>query len=168
MSEIRTVTLGDRTYPVVPQKHARVRKYLRGDLLKRIMSKDYSHEAYYTLCKMVPAVEKGVYVDGNMIVEPTREWEFDGFHTEEAWQRYKAGDEDAYDEDNDPSPETDQIVYAFEQVLMANGAGRLGKLVSLMTTVADLSPVQQTGTQRGSLGENGDSTSTPTGTTVQT
>lgn len=173
MTDPKTVTLGDRAFPVVPQKHARARKYLKGDMLQKVLTRDYSHEAYFILCKMIPAMDpntkqnKAAEVQHN--VNPGMpEWEFDGFATEEAWQRYKAGDEDAYDEDNDPGPTTDQIVGAFEAVLLANGASRLGKLMTLVQTVASVSQDQPTATPHGSLGENGGSASTTTGTTAPT
>lgn len=168
MAEVKTVRLGDHVFPVVPQKHARARKYLKGDMLQSILGRDYSKNAYYILGKMIPAMVEGVKVDGVLTVPPMPEWEFDGFQTEEAWNRWKEGDEDAYDEDNDPGPTTDQLVAAFEAVLMANGASRLGKLMTLIQTVASVSQDQPTVTPPGLPGENGASTSTGTGTTAPT
>jgi hypothetical protein len=156
MNNTETVQLGGRIFPVVPQKHAKLRKYLKGDLFQRVMSKDYSSESYKILCILIPAIKPE---NGGM-----PEWEFDGFTTEEAWNRYKAGDEDAYDEDNDPGPTTYEIIAAIEKALMVGGASRLGKLVDLVTTAGSLSPAAPTGTSLDSPGENGASTSAPTGT----
>lgn len=155
-----TVQLGERIFPVVPQKHAKLRKYLNSDLFARIMSKDYSTESYKIICILIPAVKPE---NGGI-----PEWEFDGFPTQELWERWKNGDEDAYDEDNDPSPTTLEIVLSIERALMVGGAQRLGKLVDLLTAAGSLSPAQPTPTSLGSPGNNGESVSTPTGTNPTT
>lgn len=160
MNNTETVQLGDRLFPVVPQKHAKLRKHLKSDLFNKIMTKDYATESYKILCILIPALKPE---NGGM-----QEWEFDGFPTQEAWERWKAGDDDAYDEDVDPGPTTFQIVNAIEKALMVGGAQRLGKLVDLVTAAGTLSPDRPTGTQLDSPGVNGESLSTPTGTSPTT
>lgn len=142
-----TVQLGDRMFPVVPQKHAKVRRVMNGDLFSRLMTRNYGEETYKLITLLIPAVKPE---NGGM-----PQWEYEGFPTEELWEQWKAGDEDAYDENTDPGPTTDQIVFALERALMVGGAQRLGKLVNLVTAMGSLSPDQPTATQQGSLGESG-------------
>lgn len=164
MATPTNVRLGDRIFPVVPQKHARLRHHLRGEDFQLLFSKDYSAVGYRLLSVLIPAV---THPSG------MPQWEFEGFTTEEAWRRYEAGDLDAYDENNDPSPTTDEIVEAMEKALMVNGAGRLGKLLNLVETAGAMqkdaasraTPMQPS---LASPGENGDSPSTTTGTSPQT
>jgi hypothetical protein len=154
--QVTTVVLGDRRFPVVPQKHARLRKYLTSADMQKIMSRDYATESYRILCILIPAL---LPENGGM-----HPWEFDGFTSEDAWKRYREGDLDAYDENNDPSPTTADIVGAFEKALMVSGANRLGKLLELVQTGARLSLDQPTATSRDLPGANGASDSTLTGT----
>jgi len=160
MNNTETVQLGDRLFPVVPQKHAKLRKHLSGEMLQKVMTRDYAAESYKLLCILIPAVKPE---NGGM-----PEWEFEGFNSQEAWDRWKAGDEDAYDEERDPSPTTAQIVEALEKALMVGGAARLGKLTSLIDLAGRASLAQQTPTPLASPGANGASTSTPTGTSQTT
>lgn len=142
-----TVQLGDRLFPVVPQKHAKVRRVLSGDLFSKLMTRNYGEETYKLITLLIPAVKPE---NGGM-----PQWEYEGFPTQELWEQWKAGDDDVYDEDMDPGPTTDQIVYALERALMVGGAQRLGKLVNLVTAMGSLSPDQPTATPQDSLGESG-------------
>jgi len=154
-----TVRLGERVFPVVPQKHARLRHHLNAEDFGKIMSGDYGHHSYRVLTILVPALE----------TMPEHEWE--GFQSQEAWDRYQAGDREAYDENNDPSPTTDDIIAAFQTALEVSGAGRLGKLLNLIsraTTAAELSTARPTPLSPASPGSTGESTSTPSGTTPPT
>jgi hypothetical protein len=149
MANPTTVQLGDRSFPVVPQKHARLRHHLRGTDFQKLLSEDYSEAGYDLLRVLIPAVEEGY-----------PEWEFDGFATEAEWNAYKEGDEEAYNEATDPSPTTDQIAQALETAISVNGVGRLGKLISLVQTAGTLQAQQgttatQTQTSPERLGSNG-------------
>lgn len=143
-----TVQLGDRLFPVVPQKHAKVRKVLSGDLFSKLMTRNYGEETYKLITLLIPAVKPE---NGGMA-----QWEYEGFPTETLWKEWQSGDEDAYDENTDPGPTTDQIVYALERALMVGGAQRLGKLVNLVTAMGSLSPAQPTATPQDSPGESGE------------
>jgi hypothetical protein len=159
-----TVQLGDRSFPVVPQKHARLRHHLSGEDFQLLFSKDYSAVGYRLLSVLIPAVTH----PGGM-----EQFEFEGFTSESAWQAYMAGDRDAYDENNDPSPTTDQIVEAMEKALMVNGAGRLGKLLNLIETAGEMqkgaaTKATPTPLSPASPGGNGESPSTVTGTNPPT
>lgn len=154
-----TVRLGGRVLPVVPQKHARLRHHLTAEDFGQIMSGDYGHHSYRVLCVLIPALK-------NM---PEHEWE--GFHSEEDWLAYQEGDRSRYNEEDDPSPTTDEIIAAFETSLNVSGAGRLGKLVKLITAagnVAEASGVRPTPLSSESPGSIGESPSTSSGTTPQT
>jgi len=154
-----SVRLGERVFPVVPQKHARLRHHLNADDFGKIMGGDYGHQSYRILCVLIPALKD----------MPEYEWE--GFRTQEAWDAYQAGDRDQYQEDNDPSPTTDEIIAAFETSLNVSGAGRLGKLVKLITAagnVAEASGVRPTPLSSVSPGPTGESDSTSSGTTPPT
>lgn len=142
-----TVQLGDRIFPVVPQKHAKVRRVMNGDLFSKLMTRNYGEETYKLITLLIPAVKPE---NGGM-----PQWEYEGFPTEELWLKWLAGDEDVYDENTDPGPTTDQIVFALERALMVGGAQRLGKLVNLVTAMGSLSPDQPTATQQGLPGESG-------------
>jgi len=154
-----TVRLGERVFPVVPQKHARLRHHLNAEDFSKIMSGDYGHHSYRVLKVLIPALE----------TMPEYEWE--GFHAQENWEAYKAGDRELYDENNDPSPTTDDIIAAFQTALEVSGAGRLGKLLTLIsraTTAAELSTARPTPLSPASPGSTGESTSTSSGTTPPT
>jgi len=168
---METVTIGGRTIPIVPQKHARLRHYLTTDDFRRLASKDYGHESYRLLSVLIPAIPLGVRDLDNphvYAVEPIPEWEWEGFGSDEAWERYKAGDRDAYDETQDRSPTGAEIVDCFEKSLMVNGADRLGKIIGLVRSGATLVEAQSTANSPGSPGANGASTSVSSGTPAQT
>ena len=129
MSNTATVRLGERIFPVVPQRHARLRHYLNGADFSKIMSGQYAGESYRLLCILIPAMDPKRPENNGQGILP---WEWDGFSDEDSWRRYHEGDETAYDEYNDPSPTGDEIVAAFDTVLQVNGAHRLGKLVELL------------------------------------
>lgn len=143
--------------PVVPQKHARLRHLLSGEDLQKVMSADYAHETYRILGILIPALPPAV---------PEYKWE--GFSSQEAYDRYKQGERDAYVESEDNSPTTADIVSAFEKALMVSGADRLGKILNLVTSGSNLVGAQQTGNSPASPGENGASRSESTGTPAQT
>lgn len=151
-----------RKIPVVAQKHARLRHRLKAEDFQRIASKDYSTESYRVLSVLIPALLPENNPNG------IPEWEWDGFVTRDAWERWKDGDENAYDEKKDPSPTTAEIVDAFERALMVSGANRLGKILGLVQSGATLVGAQQTVSSPALPGENGASPSTSTGTTVPT
>ncbi len=121
-----TIQIGKHVLPVVPQKHARLRHKLSTDDFEKIMSGEYSHHSYRVLGVLVPALLDAM---------PEHEW--DGYASREAQE---AGQ---YDENNDPSPTTAEIVNAFEKALMVSGAGRLGKLLDLVKTGQNMAAVAQ-------------------------
>jgi len=171
MDNLKYVQLGDHTYPVVPQKHARLRHHLSGGDFQAIFGREYAANSYRILTILIPAVSKGVMSldsDG-YAVPPYPLWEWEGFTSQEALEDYQAGNRDAYDEDNDPSPTGDQIAAAIEAALQVNGAGRVGKLLNLITTAGSLA-TQETETLSSpvSRGTNGESLSTPTSTPTPT
>lgn len=138
-----TITLGDhKSIPVVPQRHARLRRHLTGEMLQRLMTKDYSTEAYRTLCVLVPAVQ-------NIPL-----WEWEGYGSQEAMEN------DNYEENLDRSPTTAEIVNAFEVALMVSGAGRLGKIIDLVGSAGTLIQTSKTQTPTvpspASLGNGGE------------
>lgn len=150
------VQLGDKKYPVVAQRHARLRHKLSKDDFQKIMTAEYGVESYRVLSILIPALIQINETTG----EPNLPlWEWEGYASQEAMEN------DEYDEMLDRSPTTEQIVLAFEKALMVGGASRMGKLVSLIQAGANLTSVQQT--QTPSLpptpGENGVSTSMSTG-----
>jgi hypothetical protein len=153
------VKLGNHVLPVVPQKHARLRHKLSAADFQAIMSGNYGHETYRVLGVLIPALHEHV-----------PEWEYEGYASEEAW---KAGE---YSEEGDNGPLTSEIVDAFEVALKVSGAGRLGKILDLVqmgqkaiqAQQAQQTSEQLTPTSPDLLGNNGDSTSTPTGTPVPT
>lgn len=156
------VRLGNWELPVVPQKHQRLKRYLSADDFKKIMSSAYSEESYRLLCILIPAMDPN-----NPKADPKdqiQEWEFDGFPDEESWKRYKDGDRDAYDEDRDPGPTTDEIVNAFETALKVNGTARLGKIVTLVQAASRVAELEQSQkvTDLSSMlpGQSGESVST--------
>jgi len=165
------VIVGARSIPVVAQKHARLRHHLNQDDFQKVFSKDYGHESYRVLSVLVPAIPLGVRDLDNpekFAVPPMPEYEWEGFVSQEAWDRYQAGDRDAYDEDADNSPTGAEIVALFEMALMVNGANRLGNLLSLVRSGATLVEARSTGSLPGSPGENGASASTSSGTSELT
>lgn len=165
MDNLKYVQLGDHTYPVVPQKHARLRHHLSGADFQAIFSKDYAANSYKILAILIPAVARGVKsLDSEgFAVPPMTEYEWEGFTSQEALDAYRAGNRDAYDEENDPSPTGDQIAEAIEAALAVNGAGRVGKLINLITTAGSLATQEtQTLSSPASRGTNGASLSTPT------
>lgn len=162
MPEAVTVQLGDRLYPVVPQPHARLRHRLSTADFQKILSRDYASEAYRILSVLVPAIlpEHGGIT----------EWEFDGFSNEQDWHKYKAGDMTVYDDEAaGKSPTPAQIIDAFEKSLNVSGAGRLGKLLTLIQgTTQAVSLAQQTDTLPPSHGDTGESPSMSSGTNPPT
>lgn len=167
---VGVVRLGDKgELPVFPQKHARLRRYLSYDDFQKVMSKQYSEESYKLLCILIPAMDptnpeardKGTAIP---------EWEFDGFPTEERWRDFHAGNKDAYDEYADPGPTTDEIAIAFETALKVNGAGRLGKIITLVQSATKVVEASQVEPVPSSMlpGNTGESTSNNSGTTPQT
>ncbi|MBA2726478.1 MAG: hypothetical protein H0U53_10850 [Actinobacteria bacterium] len=157
MSEV--IKVGRHPLPVVPQKHARLRHNLSAADFQALMSSNYGHEAYRVLGILIPQLHQ---------VMP--EWEFQGFGSEEAWKS------DAYDEALDNGPTTAEIVEAFKQALIVNGAGELGKIIDLVkmgqnameAQQTQTTSEQQTPTSLDSLGVNGESHLTPTGTSLPT
>jgi hypothetical protein len=165
------VAVGGRMIPVVPQKHARLRHYLGTEDFQKVLSKDYGHETYRILSIIVPAISHGVRDTSDperFAVQPIPEWEWEGFGSEGAWEAYKAGDRDAYNEEDDHSPTGAEIVDLFEKALMVNGANRLGNLLNLVRSGATLVEAQSTGNLPASPGGNGASASTSSGTPAQT
>lgn len=163
-----TIRLGNTPLPVVPQKHAKLRRYLSYGDFQAILSKDYSEKAYRLLCILVPAMDPSI---NKNVVEGTaiQEWEFDGFPTEELWERYKGGDLEAYDEDVDPGPTTDEIAVAFETALKVNGAGRLGKIITLVEAATKVVDMEEKRDYSSMLpGNSGESDSMSSGTSPQT
>lgn len=150
-----TVQLGRYVLPVVPQKHARLRHRLSAEDFQKVFSGEYSHESYRVLGVLIPALP-----------EPMPEWEWDGYTSEEAQKN------DDYNEDLDPSPTTAQIVEAFEKALTVSGAGRLGKLLELISSSQKMMERAQSETPTtdspGSPGGNGESASQSTGTSPPT
>jgi hypothetical protein len=145
------IQLCGHNLPVVAQRHARLRHHLTGEDFNKVLSKDYSTEAYRVLSILIPALPDAI---------PEYVWE--GFGTQEAWESYMRGNRDEYNEDNDNSPTPDDIAAAFEKALNVNGANRLGKLLTVINSGATL-VAQQTPTSSGSPGENGVSQQTSTG-----
>lgn len=133
---METTMLGGREFPVVPQKHARLRHRLSAADFEAMMSQNYGVESHRVLSILIPALVP------NPNAEPPRRgypvWEWEGYVSEDAM---KAGE---YDEDNDPSPTTEEIVAAFEKVLMVNGADRLGKILDAVSTVVKVNDMQAT------------------------
>lgn len=157
------VRLGDRQFPVVPQKHARLRHRLSADDFQKVISGNYSHEAYRVLSVLIPAILPENNPDGGM-----PEWEFDGFPSREAWEAYKGGDLNAYDEHNDPGPTTEEIINAFEKAILVSGANRLGKLMSLINAAGTITQATQSSGSAPMPGSSGESPSTSSGTTPPT
>lgn len=151
----------NRQIPVVPQKHARLRHLLKEEDFQKVMSKDYASESYRVLSVLIPALLPANNPNG------IPEWEWDGYTTRDAWEAAKNG-EDTYDEENDPSPTTAEMVAAFELALMVSGASRLGKVLTLVQSGATLVGAQRTGNSLQSLGSSGESPSNSTGTQVPT
>jgi hypothetical protein len=165
------VAIGNRMIPVVAQKHARLRHYLSADDFQKVFSADYGHESYRILSILIPAIPNGVKnVDNPNVygVPPLPEWEWEGFASEEAWEAYKKGDRDAYDESADCSPTGAEIVDLFEKALMINGANRLGNLLSLVRSGATLVEAQSMANSPALPGENGASVSPISGTSAPT
>lgn len=157
MATTATVFLGGRVFPVVPQKHARLRHHLSMQDFQTLMSRDYGHHAYRLLCILIPALET------------YPEYEFEGFHNDEDYKAYMEGDRSRYNEDDDPSPTSDQIVEAFETALKVSGAGRLGKLMTLLQATTQAATLgRETQLSPASPGSNGESPSTTTGMSPQT
>lgn len=172
MDNIKYVELGSRTYPVVPQPHARLRHHLSGSDFQKILSRDYATESYKLLKVLIPAISQGVRsLDSNgFVVEPFPEYEWEGFKDQESLDRYNAGDRDAYDDEAaELSPTGDQMAAAIEAALAVNGAGRVGKLLTLIQTAGTLA-TQETPTPSSPAlpGTNGASHSTSSTTTAPT
>lgn len=155
---METVKIGGRTIPVVPQRHARLRRKLSMDDFQRIMSKDYSQEAYRVLGILIPELPN---------VIPEHEW--DGFASRSDWEHWRETGEDnrseeEADKEDDLSPTTAEVVNAFEKAFMVSGAGRMGKIVDLVLAGRNMSQGQvpttssQTPDSPGSLGASGAST----------
>lgn len=162
------IRLGRWELPVVPQKHARLRRYISEDELRQVLSADYGPKSYRLLCIVVPAMDPN-----NPKAEDKfkiQEWEFDGFATEEAWNRYKEGDKDAYDEDSDPGPTSEEIAIAFETAVRVNGTGRLGKLMSLIQAGSKVAELEKEDRDLSFMlpGNSGESDSTNSGQNHQT
>lgn len=143
--------------PVVPQRHARLRHFLKNNDFQKVMSGEYSTETYRILGVLIPALHPAIPI-----------WQWEGFSSEAAYSRYLNGEEDAYEESQDNSPTTAEIVAAFETALMVNGADRLGKLINLVQSGSALAGVQRTDSSPESLGENGASASMTSGAQSQT
>lgn len=167
----KTIQLGEQLFPVVPQKHARLRHRLKGQDFQKLLTGafkgEYSEDAYKIICILIPSVDPNTKQNratgGGMPF-----WQFDGFPTEELWKAYQSGDEDAYDEDNDPSPTTKQIVDAIMSALQVSGGDTLGKIVGLAETSARLQLRQETPALPEQPGNTGGSPSTNTGTNPPT
>lgn len=167
---VGVIHLGEKELPVFPQKHARLRRHLDYDDFQKIMSKQYSENSYKLLCILVPAMDPH---NPESVAAGTawHEWEFDGFPTEERWKDYhENGNKDAYDEYADPGVTTDQIAIAFETALKVNGAGRLGKIITLVQSATKVVEVTQQETDLLSMqpGNTGESDSMNSGTSPQT
>lgn len=147
-----TVTLGKYTFPVVAQKHARLRHRLSADDFQSIMSENYGAESYRILCVLIPALDPASRQNVNAGSGGMPLWEWEGFNSPEAMEA------DEWDEENDPSPTTSEIVNAFETALMVSGANRLGKIVDLVSAAGSLTKSTQTPTplSPASLGNGGE------------
>lgn len=122
------VQIAGRSLPVVPQPHARLRHHLTGEDFQRVLSGDYSSNAYRILGILIPELPRMI---------PEHAWE--GFPDAESLERYRGGDRDAYSEEAAAaSPDFDQIARAFEVALKVNGGERVGKLLGLVQTVTRL------------------------------
>lgn len=128
MASQATVRLGDHLLPVVPQRHARLRRSLSAKDFEAIFTAKYSTESKRVLEVLIPAL-----ADIPL-------WEWEGFASQEDM------DNDNYIEGGDRSPTTAEIVNAFEQSLMVSGADRLGKIMGLMETTGALQSVSQSQT----------------------
>lgn len=153
---METVKLGDHVIPVPPQRHARLRNQLNDADFRKVLSRDYGAESYRLLCILIPSLKQ----------VPEYEWE--GYASQEAMESGH------YDEDADRSPTGAEIVDAFETALSVNGAGKLGKLLGLITDMTKMGQQAQAAKAEAesessmpgspeSPGENGGSTSTSTG-----
>lgn len=125
-----TVRMSGQLIPVVPQKHARLRRYLKPGDLQKIFGKEYSVESYRILGILIPELPNAI---------PKYKWE--GFPSQEAMDR------DEYTDEGDSSPTTAEIVDAFSKSLTVGGADRLGKIMDLVSAGATLTNAQQTQTQ---------------------
>ena len=123
-----TIRLGDHVFPVVAQRHARLRNALTGADLERLFCADYGEHAYRLLCVLIPAVEQGMPA-----------WEFDGYGSA------AAAKEGRYVEADDKSPTTAEIIDAFETALVkVSGVGKLGSLLGLVRDVQGMAPARPT------------------------
>jgi hypothetical protein len=168
---METINVGERLIPVVAQKHARLRHYLSAEDFNKVLTMDYGHETYRILSVLVPAIPHGVRALDNpdrWSCKPFPEWEWEGFGSEEAWEKYKSGDREAYVEDDDNSPTGAEIISLFEAALMVNGADRLGKIIGLIRSGATLVEAQSRGTSQESPGANGASATPSSGTPAPT
>jgi hypothetical protein len=140
----KTVTVGESIITVVPQKHARLRRQLSAEDFAKIMSQDYSGESYRVLSILIPTLPDTIPL-----------WKWEGYGSQEAM------DNDVYDEAEDQSPTTAEIVDLFEAAFLVSGADRLGKIVDLAQMGVDAGmtnrPQTATPSSAPSLGESGES-----------
>lgn len=132
MSEANMVQLGDHLLPVVPQRHARLRRNLTAKDLEAIFSAKYASETYRLLTVLIPALKPNPRANPPVPGVPL--WEWEGYASQEAM------DQDNYDEALDRSPTTAEMVDAFEKAIMVSGADRLGKILGLVETMGNLTP----------------------------
>jgi hypothetical protein len=124
---METVAICGKRVPVVPQRHARLRRRLSAADFQAIMTRNYGHESYRILGVLVPDLHKLV-----------SEAEWEGFENEEEWRHWKdtgedpRPDEQADHEADNIGPTTSEIADLFETAFKVSGAGRLGKLVDLL------------------------------------
>lgn len=114
---METTKIGEHTLPVVPQRHAYLKHKLSAEDFTRIMSQDYGAESYRVLSILIPELPKQIPL-----------WEWEGYASQEAMD---AGD---YNEAEDKSPTTAEIIDAFEKAFFVSGAGKMGKIVDLIQT----------------------------------
>lgn len=133
---METITLGQhKGIPVVPQRHARLRHRLSRQDFDKLMSGDYAAESYRLLCVLIPAIDPETPANrANPGGIPL--WEYDGYGSQEAYERGE------YVEEDDKSPDTAEIVNAFETALMVAGVGRLGKIMSLVESIGTMTALQ--------------------------
>lgn len=112
---LKKIQVQDKEITVVPQKHARLRHRLSSQDFSKLATADYAGETYRLLDVLVPDLKNHF-----------KPYEWEGFTSQTAMEN------DEYDEDNDPSPTTAEIVDLFEAAIQVNGADRLGKILDLV------------------------------------
>lgn len=123
---METVKIGDHTIPVVPQRHAYLKRKLNAEDFERLMSADYGAESYRVLSVLIPELPNQIPI-----------WEWEGFASQEAMEN------DDYSEELDRSPTTAEIIDAFEVAFVVSGAGKMGKIIDLIQTGVEARQLNQ-------------------------